>query len=170
MEFRVCLGHSWGLGLHDDEITAALLALGQWKNPQSNPSTLWWWWEELAVSFLVTVGETPATITATQPRPDTWLPAAGPCDQSQPCTFMYWSFSFSSSICLLFIAMFSRIFLLSCVGGREKSGGVRGWVGTGGQTHFSLGVRFTTRKVFRQLSPAGDDTANLGRQLSNGRK
>lgn len=29
-------------------------------------------------------------------------------------TLMYWSFSFSSSICLLFLAMFSWILLLSC--------------------------------------------------------
>lgn len=84
MECRVWLGHCWGLSLHEDEIITVLLALGQREKPQSNPSTLWVWWGELAVSsFLVVGGETPATITATQPRLDTLLPVAGPCDQSQ---------------------------------------------------------------------------------------
>lgn len=129
MECWVWVGHSWGLSLHEDEITAVLLALGQQKNPQSNPSTLTLVGGVRHLFFSCCWGNASNNSSFTTAP---WHFAS--CRRalwSKPTrTFMYWSFSFSSSICLLFIAMFSRILLLSCVGGIERFR----W-GEGGRTH-----------------------------------
>lgn len=134
MKCRVWLGHSWGLEFAWRWDYCRVISSGTEKETpkQSRYSvSLWWGWGVSCLFFLVGGEETPATISSSQ------LPLCT-LRSTATCTFMYWSFSFSSSICLLFIAMFSRILLLSCVGGREKVWCGRGRGRARTDAHFNL--------------------------------